>query len=214
MIISDLCCCCGDCLVNPATWSSLIFAAAFRAWPHCLLVFVQTWQQDTKTCSSRHGLGQQYDILVFPCISTGCIFICIWICFLGSKPHPHPWQQRLLRIWFQIKRRAQLISIQFVISFGWAHKDKNQDIESRRHVKEINNEITGHVMERLCTNHVYIYANNIQINSSHDTHPGDEPLVSPVAVTEVLEDRGAALLSVVNLFLFSWCDDEGLQDHG
>ena len=47
------------------------------------------------------------------------------------------------------------------------------------------------------------YANNIQINSSHDTHPGDEPLVSPVAVTEVLEDRGAALLSVVNLFLFS-----------
>lgn len=61
-------------------------------------------------------------------------------------------------------------------------------------------------MERLCTNHVYIniYANNnIQINSSHDTHPGDEPLVSPVAVTEVLEDRGAALLSVVNLFLFS-----------
>jgi len=51
--------------------------------------------------------------------------------------------------------------------------------------------------------YIYIYANNIQINSSHDTHPGDEPLVSPVAVTEVLEDRGAALLSVVNLFLFS-----------
>lgn len=59
-------------------------------------------------------------------------------------------------------------------------------------------------MERLCTNHVYIYiyANNIQINSSHDTHPGDEPLVSPVAVTEVLEDRGAALLSCEFIFVF------------